>query len=840
MFAKSKKEEIKLRPDDHSVAKDILPYTKTLITRQRSFVSYLGMMTIFEKLKKLKLDSTFSYTLANNPLILNEFDVADLWVNGIKIDVRVSVSEKVTQITIPKSHQEYNIAPDIYVAVNFNKYLDEAEILGFIKTSDFNLTKSDEYSYFVDVEELRVFDDIKKTIKEISKQENVLNISFGDIAELFLPYIDGDIEKGQKTTLLNALSKSVEFMDAFNTLCKTEKLCTNLPKSMEFLVKDTPNKDYTLAMFAGAIPVSGPEIAIDISDDVHTLSSLQEELNNADVEGLDFDFFNVENKDKVDEFLNQDNVGSLKPKKKLFKTLNGLFKETHEEVLDNENFEITSLEDTLLDFVPVENEMTTIDIPESLEENVFEEISLGDIPFMMEEEAAPEVAESELIAEDQQEDLFGEVILEQPQSDELIFNEVEEDLFAQNETLELETEPSQDSIEDIFQSEDIFDLQESTQEFSAEGEDLFLESSEELKFEELTFEEFSEPQQEEQQEFDSIAQEEVIEMAEIDALDFLSGLADEPSESEEESMFETEENPQGVQIAGRQESFSDDENVYESNDNNIDDIFKNSKISAQEKRQVVDPKVMDLLLGDKSMSEDLVNEIYKEKIESGDTSLYSDFEDSSDFGYENLANEPVSINKMSNNKVGIAAALLATAGIAYGVVAWKQNSDKAAMDAMSLQQNGMNSTAQPMPAGMVPPSANSTATPSADVNQSLANAVAPSGEAVNVKNIQWEVNSLIAGNEVLNKFLVISGRTLKQSLASNLASTTEKAPNGFVKINLVIDKTGNVTSKMITGSGSPQIDDTILKTVKETFGYTKMPNAGPEISSINSNLIINL
>ena len=835
MFAKNKKEEIQLGPNDISIAKEILPYTKTLITRQRSFVSYLGMMAVFEKFKKLKLESTFSYTLANNAFLLNEFDVADLWVNGVKVDVRVSVSENITQIAIPKSHLEYNIAPDIYIAVNFNKYLDEAEILGFIKTSDFNLTNSDDYSYFVNVEELKAFDDIKKTIKGIAKQEKILNVAFGDIAQLFLPYIDGEIEKEQKRTLLNALSKSIEFMDAFNTLCKTESLCSSLPKSMEFLVKDNPNKDYTLGLFAGAVPVVGPEISIDISDDIHHINSLQELLDNAETEGFDLDFFDIDNKDKVDEFLNQDNEGGLKPKKKLFKTLNGMFKETHEEVLDNENFEVTNLDDALLDFVPVENSITTIDVPESLEEEVFEEVSFGDIPFMMEESVEPETLEPELIAEEQQEDLFAEIASEPQQADELIFNEVEEDLFSQNDTLQLETETSQNSFEDIFQNED-------NQELVEEGDALFLEEADSIKFEEVTFEEFSETPQEEQQEDVYSPEVETIEIAEVDALDFLSGLADETAESDEDSIFEMNENPQGVQIAGTQESFSDEENVYEINNSDIDDIFKNSKISAQEKRQVVDPKVMELLLGDKSMPEDLVNEIYKEKIESGDSSSYSDFEDgSSDFGYEDLASEPVSINKMSNSKIGIAAALLATAGIAYGVVAWKQNTDKAAMDAMALQQNGMNSASQPMEPGMMPSNGTTApTTPSADVNQSLANAVATSGDAVNVRNVQWEVNSIIAGNDVLNKFLVISGRTLKQSLASNLASTTEKATNSFVKINLVIDKTGTVSSKMITGSGSAQVDDTILKTVKETFGYTKMPNAGPEISSINSNLIINL
>ena len=116
----------------------------------------------------------------------------------------------------------------------------------------------------------------------------------------------------------------------------------------------------------------------------------------------------------------------------------------------------------------------------------------------------------------------------------------------------------------------------------------------------------------------------------------------------------------------------------------------------------------------------------------------------------------------------------------------------------------------------------------------------PQNTSNKISKLSWEVPENLAGNEKIRKYLQIAGRTLKLSLQNDLLIATELPFSNKIMLDLKIVPSGNiVSSDFIISSGSKQIDNIVLQSVKDTFKYVRPPLG--EIQSPNSNitLIIN-
>ena len=110
---------------------------------------------------------------------------------------------------------------------------------------------------------------------------------------------------------------------------------------------------------------------------------------------------------------------------------------------------------------------------------------------------------------------------------------------------------------------------------------------------------------------------------------------------------------------------------------------------------------------------------------------------------------------------------------------------------------------------------------------------------LSVKKIQWQVPDYLSYSPNINAYLQSAGKSIKLGLSSDLLLATEYAYSNVVKINLKLTNSGAVQNATVaTSSGSKEIDNIVLQSVKTTLNVVKPP-AG-EIKTPDFNLTITI
>lgn len=108
-----------------------------------------------------------------------------------------------------------------------------------------------------------------------------------------------------------------------------------------------------------------------------------------------------------------------------------------------------------------------------------------------------------------------------------------------------------------------------------------------------------------------------------------------------------------------------------------------------------------------------------------------------------------------------------------------------------------------------------------------------------VKKIQWQVPDYLSYSPNIKSYLQAAGKSIKLGLSSDLLLTTEYAYSNVVKVNLKLNNSGAVQNANIsTSSGSKEIDNIVLQSVKSTLNVVKPP-AG-EVKTPDFNLILTI
>lgn len=116
----------------------------------------------------------------------------------------------------------------------------------------------------------------------------------------------------------------------------------------------------------------------------------------------------------------------------------------------------------------------------------------------------------------------------------------------------------------------------------------------------------------------------------------------------------------------------------------------------------------------------------------------------------------------------------------------------------------------------------------------------PQNTSNKITKLSWEVPENVANNQKIRKYLQIAGRTLKLSLQSDLLVATELPFSNKIMLDLKIAPSGNlVTSDFVISSGSKQIDNIVLQSVKDTLKYVRPPLGEIQAPNTNFTLIIN-
>ena len=239
------------------------------------------------------------------------------------------------------------------------------------------------------------------------------------------------------------------------------------------------------------------------------------------------------------------------------------------------------------------------------------------------------------------------------------------------------------------------------------------------------------------------------------------------------------------------------------------------------------------------MSENAAEEISQE--DETIESLYSETSVPQQEGDEpaqfELAQEPVSAKTVNATKkiiVGAAVLLLLAAG---GVGSWLYNNAKNAQDAnldasadgefFNMQNQGQGEDDQ-------------TPAVSQDINKSMTNSFSDKPAAITITKLSWQVSEKLAADASVKEYLQTAGKNIQMNLQNDLANSADINFNNVIKVSFEIAPDNTMKGmQVLESSGSDQIDDIVLRSIKNTLKYISVPKLKDFKSDYFLTLIIN-
>ena len=561
-------------------------------TMKRAYINALGSELAMKYLAQEEINVSNIYNLHNIYKIREEFDIADIMLPNIHIDVRMIYDNE--YIFIPKTHFEYGLTPDIYLV--FQMLDDEScvKFLGFFEPKLINKNNHNDKYYFIEKEKLSHPSDLKAYIENFNGNttEALSTEDYENGQKLAMSLIDHDITDNDKRQLLKMLIKCsalredlIEF-DNFEWV--SYHVATNEDLTYATEITDQYNKN-----------VQDEFDIFEQADEFETDDDFNENLTD---ENLTFD------EDTTEDF----------PEDNLLQALSD--DESDIESTDDntyKNTEIETPEDTALETEQdktynTENDIPEIDSSEELSddnaENAYNQtdISDGDVTGIDLPEAMPEGTLLDAIPEVNIDELPDNLSLEEPDSIDEISEELppQEDieklsLDTINETADLENEFVSSPDETFNLSDLTIDESEINTDEQTSPEDTTVEKIHLSEFNELPFdtgeqtsdeeiEEFNEPETladdadttEEIQDLNTNESPELINFENLEERDDIKPLDEEPFKDNEITSLDTletvNETPEVEKISNDTTSF---DNLELPQDSTIDYADMNNDIS---------------------------------------------------------------------------------------------------------------------------------------------------------------------------------------------------------------------------------------------------------------------
>ena len=244
--------------------------------------------------------------------------------------------------------------------------------------------------------------------------------------------------------------------------------------------------------------------------------------------------------------------------------------------------------------------------------------------------------------------------------------------------------------------------------------------------------------------------------------------------------------------------------------------------------------------------------------------LFSDTDTESDMDLDEItSNEAQTIpgqalfpeqKKQSNQKTLIVAAALATVVAASSAVMFLKAKNSSTSDVEPLNQKQNEIVANQTPATPAPTD-DMLATNTPNINQNTTQVTqtkqqvkelknttmnkkpATSGSYLQVNKLVWNVPDNLSYNPKMQNYLRTTGKSLKLALSADLLLASEYAYTNQMKVNLKMSSNGDIQQATIgSSSGSTQIDNIVLQSVKDTLSAVKPPV--DELKGQNFNLAL--
>ena len=114
-------------------------------------------------------------------------------------------------------------------------------------------------------------------------------------------------------------------------------------------------------------------------------------------------------------------------------------------------------------------------------------------------------------------------------------------------------------------------------------------------------------------------------------------------------------------------------------------------------------------------------------------------------------------------------------------------------------------------------------------------------EYISVRSLSWEVPDYLSYSDGVKKYLQAAGKSIRLTLSSDLLLATEYAYSNQIKVAILLEKDGTVKgAQIIKSSGSNQINEIVLRTVKDTLKVVKPASGEIPTDNFKLGLIINI
>ena len=735
--------------------------------RKRVFINALGAELLMKYLAQEGINVANVYNMHNIFKIREEFDVADVMLPNIHIDVRVVYDKDI--IFVPKSHFENNLVPDVYVVFNMAQDAAHVDFLGFIQPKNIDKSRQNSEYYFIDKEQLVHPFEFVEFVKNFDG--NTTEAFSDDLYNNALALIDNDISDTKKHELINALKKSSALREEMIEFDNFEWLSYNASKE-------------------------------DIIDTTTSEMSVIDEFDLFE-EKDEFGFEDDNSSDETDENEETENP-----------------EESEEEVSSQaDNSDTTDVSD-LVDLADISAATEVIDVASDISDDIEPSLDVDlsvpedlSIDFANEEELkideTTDMPELEVSDENNTEDISAEELTElvdipeTPAEDIVEQNnfEIEEGGFTEElENLTEIVEPMeilQEETNEINEpeasenTEELVDLvplstEDSAEEISNNAEELTNDDSEEM-LEELT------PLEEMYSESD----------------DSDKDMNSESVEYTDESFEQyTEEQP--VEIEADNNSVTDIPETYETvqheeiqNDTPQMESFESSSVISSRNLK---PGEIKIDINEPEQEE--IGVLYDNNIQ------------------QNIENEAIKTPEKGKKAavVAAAAAVVIAASATYFVVSNKQ-SQVTETPIAEEQQPPAQEQSIPEEDTVVKEMPTESATESAtEVTPAPAQPQPIVSEYIDIKRMGWSVPDYVTYNDNFKHYLQTLGKSIKLALSSDLLLATEYPYSDQIYVNIVLWNSGSVKDiKISQSSGSKQIDDIVLRTVNQTVNAVKPP-----------------
>lgn len=933
------KKNIEIDKNLREMAKNTAARIENAQERKRAYALATGALALAKALQSDGFGVSFKHSLFKVPSFAGNFELADLYIGNVRIDVRVTFDNE--NFYIPKTHKKYDAAPDLYVVVKMEKNLSKMSIEGFVFPKETEKCESVEEYLVCPLKKLNSMKGFKKAVESVETEEH--ECAAGDhqkAAELAVSFLDGEISESEKIffikhvvncplcrerlcefsefdSIIEQVKKYPELLDdsTLNVLTgnvssqqaeqnEPEILETGISNSVLELVKDAAALETgleaaeTVAQAAGAgaaglvieTAEETAETLENISDEEDNLSLLS--ISEEDDQNIEDEPENEEDSAEIDDLSELEESGeelNLTEPEEIpdFSETPGEPEQEEETVEENEAPELLNTEDS------EEEDTLTLEEDEPMEllEEAAEEMTLESdeesVPEAVDEgtpaESAP-VEEIEETDETEHEDIFAaaeEEPLELETHDELELSDLEtldeheemvlEEVHEEHPE-EIEPEPAFEENEEAAPEEPVAEISEHEEltELESDDEPLGLLEHEEIPNFSQDLEETAEPEAQEpviSEETEAIELteeapeeilpesgeetiEETIQEPEEPKSEFAELLEEEPVENNEEQISEYA----GIELID-EDSTPSDEPVEETQPENE----VNEEIQG-----LLDDELMQLLSSDDDSDENTESEAADDNnldliAESGDSESENQEENGEeviDSLYEEAPEAPAEgesaqeefMQPEPGKNGGLAKKLIAAAVVLFLITTGSitalylnQNKQAANQDALPDADMPMQDGSLPDAAANLPQNKDDSASPmSQDLNKSITNVFSDQPAALTITKISWEVSQSLANDDSFRNYLQVAGKNLQMNLQNDLSYTTEINYNPKVKVSFEISKDNTIKRIQVTeSSGSEQIDNVVLQSIKETLKYVNAPNIKDYKGNYNLSVVVN-